>query len=146
MKIYTIEKVKEYIAKARELAPDVTNAMLYSDGEIHYMNGNDGTDFDWNCNDRLCEFMVFAKNELGFIKVYVNKDDTIDGYMYVDFGMKPTHHLEVVNLNEGEAKEFAYQMYQIADAKGIYDAKISTLDFEEEVDVECGFLDTDDEW
>lgn len=146
MRVYTIEKIKEYIAKARELAPNVTNDMLDSNGAIYYMNGNDGTDFDWNCNDRLCEFMVFGKNEMGFVKVCVNKNDTIDGWMYEDFGMRPTHTLEVAKLDDGEAEKFACQMYQIADARSIWDVKIDSLDFEEEVEENCDFLDSDDEW
>ena len=56
-----IEKVKEYVNSARAEFPEITNELLDNDGKIYYMNGNDGTDFDWDWNDRLCEFVVFGK-------------------------------------------------------------------------------------
>ena len=143
MRVNVIEKVREYIEKARELVPNVTNDMLDSDGAIYYMNGNDGTDFDWNANDRLCEFMVFGKDGMGFIKVFVKKNDVMSGYIYEDCGMHPTHTLDAEELNEGEARELACQMFQITDRKGIWDAKIDTLDFNAEV---FDLLDDDEEY
>lgn len=41
-----INKVIEYIEKVREMFPEVTDDMLYGNGAIYYMNGNDGADFD----------------------------------------------------------------------------------------------------
>ena len=140
MRVLTIEKVKEFVAQARKLVPNVTDEMLDAGGKIYYMNGNDGTDFDWHCNDRLCEFMVFGKNEMGFIKVCVNKNDTIDGYMYADFGMSPSHTIESVKLDEGEAADFACQMYQIADKKAIWDAEIDSLNFDEVVYIQPAII------
>lgn len=60
------------------MCPNVTDEMLDTNGAIHYMNGNDGTPFDWNCNNRLCEFILFHKNGIGFIKAYVDSDNTVD--------------------------------------------------------------------
>lgn len=56
-----INKVIEYIKKAREMLPEVTDDMLYGNGAIYYMNGNDGTAFDWEANDRCCEFYMFYR-------------------------------------------------------------------------------------
>ena len=75
-----VNKVIEYIKKAREMFPEVTDDMLCGNGAIYYMNGNDGTEFDWEMNGRCCEFYLFYKEtEMGFLKVFVNDDDTIDG-------------------------------------------------------------------
>ena len=54
---------------------------LYDNGAIYYMNGNDGTDFDYQANGRTCEFYVFFKDEVGAIKCFVDKDD-ICAYVY----------------------------------------------------------------
>lgn len=54
---------------------------LYDNGAIYYMNGNDGTDFDYQANGRTCEFYVFFKDEVGAIKCFVNKDN-ICAYVY----------------------------------------------------------------
>lgn len=145
MKVDVIGNVFKYIHNARNLVPAVTNDMLDSNGAIYYMNGNDGTDFDWNVNDHLCEFMVFGKNEVGFIKVYVNKNDTICGWIYEDFGMRPTHTLETMKLNEGDAKKLALQMYQIADKKGIWDSTLAAMNFYEDVSCEWEYLLSDDD-
>jgi hypothetical protein len=128
-----IEKVKSYIEKAREFAPNVTNDMLDADGAIYYANGNDGTDFDWDMNGRLCEFMVYAKNGMGFIKVFVTNQDIMEGYVYEDFGMRPTRTLEPEKLEEGDAGVLANFFYQEADCQQIWDATLDVFDFDAEV-------------
>ena len=71
---YEFKREIERIFKvARSMCPNITDDMLDSNGAIYYMNGNDSTPFDWNCNNRLCEFYVFHKNEIGFIKAFVWK-------------------------------------------------------------------------
>lgn len=56
----------------------------HDEPNIYYMNGNDGTDFDWECNDRTCEFIVFYEEEpkLGHIKAYVTKEGKIKGVVW----------------------------------------------------------------
>lgn len=99
------------------------------------MNGNDGTDFDWNCNERLCEFFMFYKStEMGFIKVYVNNNDTLSGYIYKEdykYGDEPTK-LKVVKIPNGIALYMAALMYEMADRKTLYDKPISEIDFDYE--------------
>ena len=115
-------KIKSYFEKARAKMPDVTDEMLCGNGEIYYMNGNDGTFFDWCCNERLCEFFMFFKStEMGFIKVFVNNDDTITGYMYKEnynYGDDPIC-LEKVKISNGDALYLATLMDKMAD-KNIY--------------------------
>ena len=84
-------EIERIFKVARKMCPNITNDMLYNNGAIYYMNGNDGTEFDWNMNNRLCEFLVFHKNEMGFIKAFVNMDNSIDMYIFEDGGMKPTY-------------------------------------------------------
>lgn len=59
-----LNKVKEIIDSNRELyLPHVKMSDLENDGEIYYMNGKDGTEFDWYVNDKLPPFMVFYNDE-----------------------------------------------------------------------------------
>lgn len=122
-------EIERIFKVARKRCPNITNDMLDNNGAIYYMNGNDGTPFDWNCNNRLCEFYVFHKNERGFIKAFVNRNNTIDIYIYEDGGMKPTYefteHMEYLS-----AKSFANLMTCIADKKNLWDAPINSLDWE----------------
>ena len=130
-----INKVIAYMNKAREMFPEVTDDMLYGNGAIYYMNGNDGTEFDWNVNDRCCEFYLFYKEtEMGFIKVLVNKDDTISGYVYDDKGYGEAIKLEYTNLLNGESKYLVSLLKKEADNKGIWDNDIRKINFDSELD------------
>ena len=125
----TLEKIIAYINEARKLVPHITDDMLYNNGSIYYMNGNDGTDFDWFENNCLCEFMIFGKNQKGFIKVYVCKNDTLFGYMYENFGHSPTHDLDTVKLDDGASEELCLAMFRIADLNDLWDMPLEAFDF-----------------
>lgn len=134
-----IQIVRDYFEKARKMMPEVTDDMLCDNGDgekIYYMNGNDSTRFDWDCNDRLCEFFMFYKStEMGFIKVFVNKDDTINGYMYKEeykYGDEPIR-LKRERIGEGNALYLTILMDKIADQKQLWDKPIGELDFETEL-------------
>jgi hypothetical protein len=130
-----MDKVVAYINEVREKYPEITNDMLLEDGKIHYMNGNDGTDFDWGANEMTCEFMVFYKEtEYGFIKVNVYKDDTISGYVYLEKGFGVPIKLEPEELDDKEALHLASLLYLQADKKDIYDETIDKIDFDRKLE------------
>lgn len=131
-----IQTVRDFFAEAREIMPEVTDEMLCDEGDgekIYYMNGNDGTDFDWKVNDHLCEFMMFYKEtERGFIKVYVNRNGNIHGYIYNNKGKTGCDIEELSNkkcLTEKEVQCFEKLMCQIADRQDLYNEPISRMDF-----------------
>lgn len=145
------KEIERIFKVARNMYPNVTDEMLDTNGAIHYMNGNDSTAFDWNCNNRLCEFLIFHKNEMGFIKAFVNSDNTIDMCIYeTDDAMQPTYKFteEMENL---KASDFAKVMNYIADDNGLYDKPIDELDWDVDV-MECYDIsetedeDEDEEW
>lgn len=141
---YEFKREIERIFKvARNMCPHITDDMLDTNGAIHYMNGNDSTPFDWNCNDRLCEFYVFHKNERGFIKAFVNRDNTIDMYIYEDGGMKSTYKFteEMENL---KASSFANLMNYIADDNHLWDKPIDELNWDFDTS-ECYNIDHHDD-
>ena len=141
---YEFKREIERIFKvARSMCPNITNDMLDSNGAIYYMNGNDSTSFDWNCNNRLCEFYVYHKNEIGFIKAFVNSDNTIDMYIYEDAGMSPTYKFteEMENL---KASSFANLMNYIADDNNLWDKPIDELDWDVDT-MECYDISENDD-
>ena len=125
--------VVEYFEEAMSKHPEITKDQLDAQGAIYYMNGNDGTDFDWGCNDRVCEFYVFHTNEMGYIKVFVDKNGVMDGYIYLDEGRAKGIHLEARKLDEDDVKEFAEILFQEADRKAIWDQTIDEIDFSAEL-------------
>lgn len=128
MNIYKKE-IKRIFEKYRKMCPGITDDMLLDSGAIYYMNGNDGTDFDWRYNGRLCEFCIYFKNEIGFIKVFVNCNNKIDVFIYRNAGMYPTHSFEDFLEKDCKASDFCENMLKIADEKCKWDAKIDDLDF-----------------
>ena len=92
------------------------------DGKIYYMNGNDGTDFDWEVNNRLCEFMVFHENEYGYIKINVFANGDIEVYIYPDGGMNPSEKL--YGKYFGNVENFKDFMVRKFDGNGLWDESI----------------------
>lgn len=125
-------EIERIMNVARSMYPNITDEMLYSNGAIHYMNGNDGTEFDWRLNGRLCEFYIFHKNEYGFVRADVNKDNTINVYIYKDGGMSPTYKF-TEEMESLRAEGFARVMNYIADHEGKWNMPIDELDWDVDV-------------
>ena len=128
-----VEKIKGVFAEIREKYPLIADEDLYSNGAIFYMNGNDGTDFDWNANEHTSEFYMYHENEIGFIKLYVNKGDTYTAYVYPNGEMSATETVKG-DLNDGDSLYLAALLYRKADREYIYDAIIDEIDFSYEPD------------
>lgn len=145
-----IEKIKGVFADIRKKYPLITDEDLHSNGAVFYMNGNDGTDFDWNANDHTSEFYMYHENEIGFIKLYVNKGDTYTAYIYPNGEMSATETVRG-NLDKGDSLYLAALLYRKADREYIYDAIIDEIDFsyepsEFELIEMNGDYDEDEEW
>ena len=145
-----IEKIKSVFAEIRERYPFIADKDLHSKGAIFYMNGNDGTDFDWNANDRCSEFYMYHSNEIGFIKLFVNKGDGYTAYVYPNGEMSATETVRG-SLNKGDSLYLAALLYRKADREYIYDSIIDEIDFsyepkEWELQEMKNEYDEDEEW
>lgn len=59
-----LNKIKELIhSNLESYLPHVNINDLEKDGAVYYMNGRDGTEFDWYVNDKLPPFMVFYNDK-----------------------------------------------------------------------------------
>ena len=47
----------------KENLPEVSSDVLEENGKVYYMNGKNGTEFDWFVNNHLPTFMVFYNDE-----------------------------------------------------------------------------------
>ena len=135
-----LKQIVDVVNEIREKYPIIGNEL---DGKIYYMNGNDGTDFDWKCNGRVCEFMVFHENEMGYIKLMVYNDNLITIYVYADGGMHPTQELEKHYYKN--SLELANFLYRTFDADDLWDEPI-----EDYVGMDCDrsihYALLEDEW
>ena len=125
------QQVLDYIkSNIRDRFPEITDDMLIENGTVFYMNGNDGTGFDFSMNDRTCELMSFYKSSnYGFFKIFVTISGLIDGYAYLEEGHGEAIHLEPKNVGEKEAKEFARALQLYADNLKKWDCNIEDIVF-----------------
>lgn len=120
-------EIKNYIEKAlRE--HNLDNTELWEDGAIYYANGNDGTDFDWECNGRTCEFMVYHKNGWGAIKVFYTDNNMMEGWVFPN----PETPMDAVTLEKVESRmdveNIKDYLIDFADGLGNYDEKLSVIE------------------
>ena len=111
----------------------VPEDQLLENGAIFYENGADGTEFDWQMNERLCEFMSYWRSsKMGFIKIFINNDGSAEYYVYDENSMKPRlsgTFAKDTFFGEKSALELAAVMKTIADDQGKFDKSINALDW-----------------
>ena len=119
---HILNQIKEIIHSNMELyLPHVKMSDLENDGEIYYMNGKDGTEFDWYVNDKIPPFMVFYNDEdnLGAVKLLLYNDGGIVVYLYGENGKKLVKEVNThLDANEKELFELAVILRNKADDHG----------------------------
>ena len=84
-----LKEIKDLIKEnLKKYLPEVKETDLEENGDIFYMNGKNGTEFDWHVNDCLSSFMVFYndKNNMGAVKLTLYNNGNISIYLYGDSG------------------------------------------------------------
>jgi hypothetical protein len=123
-------KLVDYIERAKKILPNITNDMLVENGTIYYRNGNDGTDWDWDENNRSCEFMSFYESSgLGIVKVFFTRRGYIEGYAYPNEGKGEAIALEKEYIGIQEIEDIIEKLYRQADLKYKWNCSIDELDF-----------------
>ena len=120
-------------AAAEFLGEDYPGSME-GQGAVFYMNGKNGTEFDWFVNDRLPSFMMFYDDEekLGAVKAMVYKDGTIFLYVYEDRGRSLKQELSgKTGFEEKELLSLAVLLRTAADDRRIWDADIEKIPSDE---------------
>lgn len=107
---------------------------LNNNGAIFYRNGNDGTAFDWRCNDRTCEFYTFFDEEpkMGFCKITAEKDGMLRVWVYPNGENEPSEEFAVA-MGEDDTFYLACLLYKIADNLLLWDEDIKNLNFDFEL-------------
>lgn len=121
----------------KENLPDVGLNELEGNGAVFYMNGKNGTEFDWYVNEHFPAFMIFYndKENLGAVKALLYTDGGLAIYVYGDRGhSEPVHVERALDVTEQELLSLAVVLRDNADAKMIWDADIRKIDTECEPD------------
>ena len=127
-----LSEIKEMINKSiNEYLPDVQSSDLEENGNIYYMNGKNGTEFDWYVNEHISDFMVFYNDEknLGAVKFTLYTDGTVLIYIYGDKGNTVVQKIETsINITEQEMLTLAVKLKKGADDRRIFDKGIDQID------------------
>ncbi len=126
-----LNEIKKIIESNTKLyLPHVKSSDLENNGEIYYMNGKDGTEFDWYVNDKLPPFMVFYNDEanLGAMKLLLYKDGGAAVYIYDEKGKKLVKEVHTdLDATETEIFELAVILRNEADNHNIWGAGIESI-------------------
>lgn len=126
-----LNEIKEIINNNMKLyLPHVKPSELENDGAIYYMNGKDGTEFDWYVNDKLPPFMVFYNDEanLGAMKLLLYNDGAVALYIYDEKGKNLMKEVNTyLDVKETELLELAVILKNEADDNNIWGADIESI-------------------
>ena len=128
----TINKIVEIIHSEINInLPSINLLDLEENGKVYYMNGQNGTLFDYNMNEKLSDFMCFYKDgTCGIIKLRINKDGSSHIYLYKYGEKEPFIDKDLLNqFNKDEIFNLAIILNNIMDENGIFDKSINDYEF-----------------
>lgn len=115
----------------KQVLPNIKDSELEKDGALFYMNGKNGTAFDWYVNERFPDFFIFYsdKENLGAAKANLYANGSVNIYIYADNGhADPVDFEDKIEITEEELLELAVLLTENADDKRIWDEDIRTLE------------------
>ena len=132
----TINKIIKIIHSEINInLPNVNLSDLEENGKVYYINGQNGTLFDYYMNEKISDFMCFYKDgTCGIIKLRINKDGSSHIYLY-NYGEKlPFIDKDILNqFTKDEVFNLAIILNKVMDEKGIFDKSINDYDFNIEI-------------
>ncbi|MCR5104915.1 MAG: DUF2185 domain-containing protein [Eubacterium sp.] len=115
----------------KENLPNLSFSELEENGKVYYMNGKNGTEFDWYVNEHLPSFMVFYNDEdnLGVAKADVYEDGGMIIYLFDDHGKNFLKEVKVsLDVEKCDLLSLAVCLRLNADEKRIWDASLENID------------------
>ena len=136
-KKFILNEIKEIIKKnINEYLPEVKPSDLEENGTVYYMNGKNGTEFDWYVNEHLPSFMVFYNDEqnLGAAKLLIYANGKVVLYLYEDKGNKLIKEIETsIEIIEDELFKLAVILKNETEDKDIWDESIDKVNMDVEI-------------
>ena len=128
-----LNEIKEIIKQnINEYLPEVKSSDLEENGTVYYMNGKNGTEFDWYVNDHLPIFMVFYndKQNLGVAKLLIYTNGEVVLYIYGEIlsyicgdSNSSTHTIRILNVDD----QVKYTTHKDADVEKIQDTALHEI-------------------
>lgn len=131
-----LEQIKKVINDSiKEYMPEVKPENLEENGTIYYMNGKNGTEWDYYVNEHLSYFMVFynEKENLGAVKLSLYPDGYFTLYLYNEKGKNLLKTIDSkIDVGENDVLKFATLLKVQMDDKDNWDANIDKIDTNKE--------------
>ena len=122
-----LQQVCDFLEEAR-VKHGVLKKDLEKNGSVIYANGNDGTDFDWEANNRLCEFGYGVKDgSVWAFKLLLNRDGLAEIYCYPNGESSPIDTLTKQIMTSDGAFELKNLMQKNADDKEMWDCTLEEI-------------------
>lgn len=126
-----LSKIKEIMIDCVEkYLPDIALTDLEGDGAVFYMNGKNGTEFDWYVNDKLSNFMMFYddKDNMGAVKATLYNDGGLLIYAYGDRGKTVIQEINTyLDVSDEDILSLAVVLRNEADDNRVWDENIEKL-------------------
>ena len=126
-----LEQVEKYMLDAlKSRLPEVGADELEDGGAVFYMNGKNGTEFDWFVNEHFPCFFIFYNDEenLGAVKAILGADGGLSVYVYGDKGhAEPVELSFDIEADDNELLGLAVSLTVNADEKKVWDSDIRKL-------------------
>ena len=109
----------------------VSSSDLEEGGKVYYMNGKNGTEFDWFVNEHLPSFMVFYDDEgnMGAAKAMVYSDGGMIIYLFDECGSHMAKEIKTaLDVTESDMLKLAVCLRCNADDKRIWDSALDLID------------------
>ena len=127
-----LEEIKKIINdNLKEYLPDIKKEDLEDNGAVYYMNGTNGTEWDYHVNEHLSPFMVFYndKDKLGAVKLSIYPDGYGTLYLYDNNGKNVAKTIDVkIKAKKDDILKFATLLKKQMDDKNIWDDNIEKID------------------
>ena len=124
-------------AVVKEHLPEVSLSDLEDNGAVYYMNGKNGTEFDWYVNEKVSDFMMFYNDEdnMGAVKATLYNAGDYLIYVYGEQGKAVPQKIDsYLDVTEEEVLALAALLRNEADDKKIWDADIEKINSDAEPD------------
>lgn len=132
-----LEIKKIMLAAVKEHLSEVSMSDLEDNGAVYYMNGKNGTEFDWYVNEKVSDFMMFYNDEdnMGAVKATLYNDGGLLIYVYGQQGKAVPQKIDsYLDVTEEEVFALAVLLRNEADDKCIWDADIENIDTDKKPD------------
>lgn len=126
-----LNEIKSIMEQNREqYLPQVKSSDLEENGAVYFMNGKDGTEFEWYVNDKLPPFMMFYNDEakMGAVKLLLYRDGAVQVFVYDNAGKNLCKEVRTrIEYGEKELLDLAVLLRNQAEDSDKWNANIESF-------------------